>query len=86
VPGNALGLLQVALESAEQARPLEEKLHAAVRAKVIDANGVLAQIDAAEEAGVLTIDEARQLRDLDEQIMALINVDDFDPSELGTKP
>ena len=39
----------------------------------------------AQEAGVLTDEEAARLRALDEQIMELINVDDFDGSELGTR-
>ena len=39
----------------------------------------------AEEANVLTATEAEQLRALDDQIMALIAVDDFDGKEFGTQ-
>ena len=34
---------------------------------------------------MLTAAEATQLRSLDEQVMALTAVDDFDSKELGTK-
>jgi len=84
-PGNPLGLLQAALEAAVEAAPLEDKLRAADRAGVLTVEDPLAKIDAAVEIGVLTATEARQLRNLDKQIMKLIDVDDFDSSELGTK-
>jgi acyl-CoA dehydrogenase len=84
-PGNPLGLLQQALEAAEAAAPLESKLRDAARADIISGNDALALVASAAEAGVLTADEAKQLRALDEQIMALIAVDDFDAKELGTK-
>ncbi len=82
-PGNPLGLLQEALEAAEAASPLETKLRDARHAGVIDAEGPLERIEQAESAGVLTADEATQLRALDEQIMALIEVDDFASEELS---
>ena len=81
-PGNPLGLLQDALEAAEAATRLEEKLKEAVRSGIIDAPGPLEKINQAEAASVFTADEAEQLRRLDEQIMALIDVDDFDSQEL----
>jgi acyl-CoA dehydrogenase len=84
-PGNPLGLLQQALEAAEAAAPLESKLRDAARAEVISGNDSLALIASATAAGVLTAAEAEQLRALDEQVMALIAVDDFDGKELGTK-
>ena len=45
----------------------------------------VAQIDAAEREGVLEAAEAAQLRTLDELVLDVIGVDDFDSSELGTK-
>jgi len=84
-PGNPIGRLQTALVAAEAASPLEAKVRDARRAGVIEDGDPLALIAQAEETGVLTGEEARQLRDLDEQVMALITVDDFDSSELGTK-
>ena len=84
-PGNALGELQQALVAAIQASPLQDKLRDARRADLLKAQNPLAQIDEAQQAGVLTAAEAEQLRALDEQVMNIVNVDDFDPSELGTK-
>lgn len=81
-PGNPLGLLQAALEATEAATPLEEKLRNAVRAGVITAEDPLERIDAAREAGILSADEAKQLHDLDKQVMELIDVDDFTSAEL----
>ena len=82
-PENPLGLLQAALEAAEEVKPLETKLNEARRAGVITAHDALGMIDAAEQADVLTKAEAQRLRDFDEQVMQLINVDDFDSSELA---
>jgi acyl-CoA dehydrogenase len=84
-PGNPLGHLQVAMVAAEAASPIEAKVREARRSGVIGDGETPAIIDQAEAVGVLTPEEARQLRDLDEQIMALIAVDDFDGRELGTK-
>jgi hypothetical protein len=42
------------------------------------------QIAQAEAAGILSQTEAAMLRDYDRKVMNLINVDDFDPGELGT--
>jgi acyl-CoA dehydrogenase len=81
-PGNPLALLQAALEATEAATPLEEKLRNAVRAGVITTEDPLARIDSAEAAGILGPDEARQLRELDAQVMELIGVDDFTSAEL----
>jgi acyl-CoA dehydrogenase len=84
-PGNPLGLLQAALEATEEASPLEDKVRDAVRSGIIPSGPPLGVIDSAEEAGILTGKEATQLKDLDEQVMALISVDDFDASELAVK-
>jgi len=84
-PDNPLGLLQRALEAAEAATPLEAKLREAKRSGVIDGIDPVATIGQAEAAGVLTQEEAQQLRALDAQVMALTAVDDFDGKELGAK-
>ncbi len=81
-PGNPLGLLQEALEATEAATPLESKIHKARRAGVIGSDDPLELIAQAETEGVLTSDEAGQLRALDAQVMALIDVDDFTSEEL----
>jgi acyl-CoA dehydrogenase len=83
-PGNPLGLLQAALETTEELSPLTDKLRGAVRAGVVKTDDPVARIDEAREAGVLTASEAKQLHDLDRQVMALINVDDFDGAELAS--
>jgi acyl-CoA dehydrogenase len=85
-PGNPLGALQTALEAATRASPLFDKLRDARRAGVIEAEHILDQIDAAEQIHVLTSAEAGQLRELDRLIMDLVQVDDFAPEELGTRP
>ena len=84
-PGNPLGQLQRALEATEAATPLKAKLREATRAGVVEDGDSPAVIAHAEEAGVLTAEEAAQLRSLDELVMELIAVDDFDGKELGTK-
>ncbi len=82
-PGNPIGLLQEALQAAEAATPLENKLRDARRAGVIGSDDPLETIEQAEKEGVLTADEAAQLKALDAQIMALIDVDDFAAEELS---
>jgi acyl-CoA dehydrogenase len=81
-PGNPLGQLQAALEATEAASPLERKLREASRTGVITASGPLEKIAQAQEAGVLTAEEAAELVVLDEQVMALLAVDDFTAAEL----
>ena len=81
-PSNPLGLLQEALELAESVKPLERKVFDAKRAGQIAADDTPGQIDEAERRGVLTSEEAEQVRNFDGKVMALIAVDDFDPAEL----
>jgi len=52
-------------------------------AGVIGSDNPLELIAQAETEGVLTADEAAQLKALDEQVMALIDVDDFTAEELA---
>ena len=85
-PGNALGLLQEALELAVQAEPLERKLRVeGIKTGRITALDLPGQVDQAEATGVLTAAEAALLRDHDRKVMALVHVDDFAPHELGTR-
>ncbi len=85
VAGNPLGALQQALRAAEDAAPLQTKLHEARRAGIVTSEDPRQQIDEAERAGALTGAEAQQLRALDERVMELCSVDDFESWELGTK-
>jgi len=81
-PGNPLGLLQQALELAEQVKPLERRVFDARRAGGIKAEDTPGQIDEAERKGVLTKVEAEALRAFDRKVLELTGVDDFDPRDL----
>ena len=81
-PGNQLGLLQQAMELAEQVKPLERRVFDARRAGDIKADDIPGQIDEAEKKGILTAAEADAVRAFDAQVLELTGVDDFDPSEL----
>jgi acyl-CoA dehydrogenase len=81
-PGNQLGLLQQAMEIAEQVKPLERRIFDARRAGDIKADDIPSQIDEAEQKGVLTPEEAEAVRAFDRRMLDVTGVDDFDPNEL----
>lgn len=85
-PENQLGQLQKALEMAEQVTPLEHQIRDAEKAGVITADHPLDKINQAEQNGILTKEEANQLRIYDSKVMDLIAVDEFDDREFGKKP
>jgi acyl-CoA dehydrogenase len=80
---NPLGLLQQAMELAEEVKPLERRVFDARRAGDIVSEDTPGQIDEAETKGLLTAAEADRVRKFDAMVMDLTGVDDFDPSELG---
>ena len=82
-PGNPIGLLQQALELAERVKPIERKIFDARRAGRIKSDDVPGQIDEAERAGIISVDEAALIRDFDRTVLALTGVDDFDRRELA---
>ncbi|MDX1563740.1 MAG: DUF1974 domain-containing protein, partial [Gammaproteobacteria bacterium] len=82
-PGNPLGLLQQALEFAIKVRPLERRVFDARREGLIESEDTPGQIDEAERKGILTAEEAEEVRAFDNAVMELLAVDDFDPSELS---
>ena len=82
-PNNPVGLLQQALELAAAVKPIERKVFDAIRAGQISADDTPGQIDAAQAAAILTEKEARQLREFDSKVLALIGVDDFAPADLA---
>jgi len=84
-PGNAMATLHQAMVAATAAAPLYDKLRNAARAGLISTDDPVAQIDAAQQEGVLSADEADQMRALDAIVLDVVGVDDFDSSELGTK-
>jgi acyl-CoA dehydrogenase len=81
-PGNQVGLLQQAMEIAEQVKPLERRIFDARRAGDIKADDIPGQIDEAEKKGVLTPAEAEAVRAFDRRMLDVTGVDDFDPAEL----
>ena len=85
-PTNPIGLLQQALETVEANTDLSRKLADAMRSKLITARDDIGAIEAAREAGVLTESEAERLLAQDQQVMDLIQVDDFAPDEIGRQP
>jgi acyl-CoA dehydrogenase len=81
-PGNPLGLLQQALELAEQIKPLERRIFDARKRGEIGAEDIPGQIDEAERKGILTATEAEAVRAFDRRVLDLTGVDDFDPRDL----
>jgi acyl-CoA dehydrogenase len=83
-PTNALGLLQEVLVLSQTAEPLERKLRVdGVKTGRVTALDLPHQIDQAQSLGILTPAEANILRDFDKKVMNIINVDDFDTTEMA---
>ncbi|HET7609862.1 MAG TPA: acyl-CoA dehydrogenase, partial [Gammaproteobacteria bacterium] len=68
-PHNQLGLLQLAMEIAEQVKPLERRVFDARRAGEIKADDIPSQIDEAEQKGILTPAEAEAVRAFDRRVL-----------------
>ena len=86
-PNNPLGLLHEAMELVIASRPLAQKLRRGMKEGKVTAPDYATRLEQAVAAGVLTADEAARLQSVDEKVMALIDVDDFAPEELGrTRP
>jgi len=85
VANNPLGMLQAALEEAVQIEPLERKMREAQKSGKVDAPEYAAQLQQAEEAGLLSAEETARLAAFDARVMELIAVDDFESHELGTR-
>jgi acyl-CoA dehydrogenase len=83
---NPLGLLQQALERAEEIKPLERRVFDAKRSGAIHSEDTPGQIDEAEQNGILTPEEATRIREFDAMVMDLTGVDDFDAASLARKP
>ena len=85
-PACPMGLLQEALELAVQMEPLEKRIRVeGVRTGKVTALDLPGRIQQALAAGLISETEAAALRDYDRKVMDLINVDDFDSSQLGTQ-
>ncbi len=85
-PGNPVGLLQQALLASESVSELQKKLRRARKADDLTSDYLPEQVVEARATNLLTEDESKALLAYHEQVMALIAVDDFDPSEFGRKP
>jgi acyl-CoA dehydrogenase len=86
-PNNPMAALQQALEMADAAEPLEKRLRVeGLKTGRVKALDLAAQIVEARSLGILTDEEAQLLSEYDRKVMQIINVDDFDPSELGSNP
>jgi acyl-CoA dehydrogenase len=82
-PGNPLGLLQEALELSVAAEPLEKRIRVeGVKTGRITALDLPGQIEQALAAGLISSAEAATLREYDQKVMEIINVDDFSTEEL----
>ncbi|MEE8542880.1 MAG: acyl-CoA dehydrogenase, partial [Gammaproteobacteria bacterium] len=81
-PGNPLGMLQEALELAEEVKPLERKVFDAKRRGELASDDTPGQIEEARKKGVISAEEAKQITAFDRKVMELIAVDDFAPEEL----
>jgi acyl-CoA dehydrogenase len=82
-PGNAIGLLQEALELSVATEPLEKRIRVeGVKTGLITALDLPGQIEQALAAGLINAAEAAQLREFDRKVMDIINVDDFSGEEL----
>jgi acyl-CoA dehydrogenase len=85
-PGNPLGLLHEALVLAQTAEPLEKRLRVdGVKTGRVTALDLPGQIQQGLGLGILNGAEAATLQEYDRKVMELAQVDDFDPSELGTE-
>ena len=83
-PKNHLGLVQQAMELAIAAEPLEKKIRIeGVKTGRVKALDLPNQIREALAAGIITEAEAAQLREYDRKVMDIVNVDDFESSELA---
>jgi len=82
-PGNPLGLLQEALELAEQMAPLERKLRQSQKEGLIQSDYLGHQIDEAERAEIITKAEAKGMRIYHQKVQDLLAVDDFAADEIG---
>lgn len=76
------GVLEVAFEKAVAAEEAERKLDRAIRAGTVRRYHGLDWFQEAVDKGVLTQDEAEQLKELEELTARVIAVDHFDPAEV----
>jgi acyl-CoA dehydrogenase len=81
-----VGMFGEALELAVKLEPVERRIREAEKAGRFKGHNGTSTTLAAEEAKVISAQEAKELLRLEELTAEIIAVDDFDTSELGTKP
>ncbi len=82
LPTNPVGNVNTVFLKRMELAPLYKKIRKAIKLKKIDKALGKRQIELAEAAGVLSQAEAKSLFAFNVELMGVINVDDFDPSEL----
>ena len=80
---NPIGEMNEVLALADDMEPILLKLRSAVKSKKVPELISIALIDAAEQAGVVNKEEASRLRQFDNKVMNIINVDDFGYAEFS---
>jgi acyl-CoA dehydrogenase len=85
-PGCVIGQLQAALETGESLVALQQRLREATKAGLLPPGDFHEHIGQACSQGILSAEEAGQLREFDATVMALTAVDDFAPTELQCHP
>jgi acyl-CoA dehydrogenase len=80
--GHPIGLMESALPKVIAAEPLERKLLKAQRAGRLDAITWDEQLDQAVNQSIVTADEAESLREVREQVLEIIAVDEFESEVL----
>jgi acyl-CoA dehydrogenase len=83
---SAVGMYAEALELAHRLEPLERTLREAEKAGRFKTAPGGSRVLAAEEARVISEQDARQLLRLEQLTHEIVSVDDFDSHELGTHP
>lgn len=83
---SAVGMYAEALELAHRLEPLERSLREAEKAGRFKTAPGASRVLAAEEARVISEQDARQLLRLEQLTHEIVSVDDFAPHELGTRP
>ena len=77
-----VGALQHAMDLLDSARPIQQKLDEALKSAQLQDSALHNPIDAAVTAGILTAEEASQLRQTEAARRKVIDVDDFAKEQL----
>lgn len=84
-PDDPIGKLEYTLAKVIAAEDADKKLEQAVRKGLVRRYHTIDWIGEAEEKGILTVDEAKALKEVEELVEAVIAVDHFAPEEITRK-